>query len=745
MQKLNWVIFSIILLYPCMLFSQSIHVSQIQKNKKVHINKTNEKIVIDGILNEAIWSTANVANSFHNKFPSDKGYSDAKSEVRLAFDDNFLYIAATLKNVKEYVVQTMKRDQGLFNSDGFGIVLDPLNQHTNGFYFSVNPYNAQAEDLISGSSDDRLNFSWDNKWYSQTKMEKDFWTVEIAIPFKTLRYNSDIKTWGINFIRSDKARNEFHTWTNIPLNFRGFDIGYTGALIWDETAPKPGSNISLIPYTTGSISRNKEDNEPTKITGNAGLEAKIALSSSLNLDLTINPDFSQVDVDRQVTNLTRFSIFFPERRNFFLENADLFSGYGIPPIRPFYSRRIGLDKSGNTVPIIAGARISGNINSKTRIGLLNMQTGRKGDFAAQSYTAATFSRRVLGRSTIKGYFFNRSASLTQQEKITDPLDAFGRNAGVELNYSDINGKWQGWYGHHLSFKPNIAKDNYYLNAGGGYFGRVFTTMMNADFVGTNYYADMGFVQRINNYDAVRDTSIRVGYKSIFTQSEYRIVPKKGKINSHQFAVETFLVWNPNGSFNERSNNFSYNISFKNTSRLEFSGSLNESHLLFPSKFVGDDLATPIPASTYNYAQYGIEYGTDNRKNIYGELNFKKGSFYNGQLTQIGTSITIRKQPTINATLRFEYNKVTFPGKYGLDELLLIAPNIEWNFSTTLFWTTFLQYNTQNNNFNINSRLQWRYKPMSDLFIVYTDNYFTDPLFKNKNRALIFKMNYWLNL
>jgi hypothetical protein len=423
----------------------------------------------------------------------------------------------------------------------------------------------------------------------------------------------------------------------------------------------------------------------------------------------------------------------------------LFSAYGIPPIRPFYSRRIGLDNDGNTVPIIAGARISGNLNSKTRIGIMNIQTARKDDFAAQNYTAATVNVRVLKRSAVKAYYFNRSAALTSNEKISEPLNEFGRNAGIELNYSDINGIWQAWHGYHLSVKPTISKDAYYSNFGGGYYGRVFTTFVNVDLVGTNYYADMGFVQRIKNYDALRDTSIRVGYKSIYSQSEYRIVPKKGNINSHRFSLETFLVWNPDGSFNERNNDFNYNISFKNTSRLEFKFSNNESNLLFPAKFVGDDLATPIPAKKYKYSQFGVEYGTDNRKNIYGEINFSKGGFYNGTLNQIGTAITFRKQPNINATIRFEYNKLVFPGAHGSDELFLIAPNIEWNFSTNLFWTTFLQYNTQNNNFNINSRLQWRYKPMSDLFLVYTDNYFTDPLFKNRNRGFIFKMNYWLNL
>ena len=452
--------------------------------------------------------------------------------------------------------------------------------HTNGFYFSVNPYNAQAEDLISSSADERLSFSWDNKWYSATKRFEDKWITEIAIPFKTLRYDPSITTWGINFLRSDKERNEFTTWTNVPLNFRGYDIGYTGALVWDEPPPKAGGNISVIPFITGSLTEYREHNEPMTGDFSAGFDAKVALTSSLNLDLTVNPDFSQVDVDRQVTNLTRFSIFFPERRNFFLENADLFSEYGIQSIRPFYSRRIGLDAHGRTVPIVAGARISGNLSNKTRVGIMNMQTAKQDNFAAQNYTALSVNQRVLTRSVIKAYFFNRQASLSDQQKIDDPLSHYGRNAGLELNYRDQNGNWQAWYGHHLSFKPNTKDDAYYINGGAGYFGRVFTFFANMDFVGTNYYADMGFVQRIRNYDALRDTTIRVGYKSINSEMEYRIVPKKGTINSHRFSLENTLVWNPDGSFNERSHVINYNISFKNTSRFEIGINNQQSNLLF---------------------------------------------------------------------------------------------------------------------------------------------------------------------
>ena len=729
-------------------WAQTVNVANIQKERQVHISRTNDKMIIDGELNEPYWQQARPADNFFNKSPTDIGHTKVRTEVRFAFDDNFMYIGAIMNDVQEYIVQSLKRDQGIFNNDGIGIVIDPINQHTNGFYFSVNPYNAQSDDQISssaGGSGERQSFSWDNKWYSSTKRHADKWIAEIAIPFKTLRYDPTITTWGVNFIRNDKKRNEFHSWTNVPLNFRGHDIGFTGALIWDQPAPRAGGNVSVIPFITQSLIEDKEDGEPMVGDFSAGFDAKIALTTQLNLDLTVNPDFSQVDVDRQVTNLTRFSIFFPERRNFFLENADLFAEYGIPPIRPFYSRRIGLDNDGNTVPIKAGARISGNITNKTRIGIMNMQTAKQDDFAAQNYSAVSVQQRVMSRSSIKTYFFNRQASLNEQQKTIDPLSQFGRNAGLELSFSDENGNWRGWYGHHMSFKPGIKDDNYYLNGGASYSGRLFSTVFNFDLVGTNYYADMGFVQRIRNHDADRDTTIRVGYKSIDNRTEYRIVPKTGTINSHRFSLQNNIIWNPNGSFNERSNEFSYNLSFQNTSSIRAELNNQQSNLLFPVKFVDDDNAASLPVAKYKYSQVGFEYQTDNRKNISVEIGGTWGGFYNGNLYRYRAELNMRKQPVLNFAMQFEYNKLQFPGNYGEDKLFLIAPRLEVFFTTNLFWTTFFQFNTQNNNVNINSRFQWRYKPMSDIFLVFTDNYFSDPFLKNRNRAIVFKMNYWLNL
>jgi hypothetical protein len=729
--------------------------SKFQDEYQLKITRTTSEIKIDGELNEAIWQTADAAKDFWQKWPNDVGKEKRKTIIRATYDERYVYFAAVCYDTNSYVVQTLKRDTRYWDSDGLAIVLDPVNRRSNGFFFGISPYNVQVEDLISASSfGDDVNFSWDNKWFSATKRYEDRWTVEVAIPFKTLRFEAENTKWGVNFIRNDLKNNLYNTWTHVPVQFPGFDFGYTGALIWDKAPAKQGTNVSLIPYVTGSAIGNREEKLDTKYKANAGLDAKLAVTSSLNLDVTVNPDFSQIEVDRQVTNLTRFNIFLPERRTFFLENDDIFSQYGAPPFRPFYSRSIGLDRNGNTIPIIGGLRLSGNANKNLRIGVMNMQTassGKQGEedyTAAQNYTAATFNQRVGSRSSVKGYFLNRQGFMNDAEIQKNPLDQFGRNGGMELNYSNPTGSLNLWGGYHLSMKPNIKDKNAFYQLGAGYFGKNFSTFIDfADF-GQNYYTDMGYVNRIENF-TVKGASyddgeeiVRMGFAQLYNENEYNIRPKTGKINNIRFGIENYLVWLPNGKLNEMSNTIRFGMNFKNTSGFRFQFIPQFTDLLFYTPLPE---TKPLEPGRYRYNQYIFRYSSDSRKKLALEANVTAGGFYNGTAQQYRLGLTYRQQPWGNFTLNFEQNNLKFPVGYGDVSLFLISPRIEINFSNNVFWTTFIQYNTQQNNFNINSRLQYRYKPMSDFFLVYTDNYFTDPFLKNKNRALVFKLNYWLTL
>ena len=712
--------------------------ANVQQEFQLTIQPTKVPIKLDGILDEPAWNSVEAVSQFYKKFPNDIGAPKKQTEVKYLFDDKNLYFAFKVYDSGTAIIKSLKRDIGHDGNDGVAIVLDPLNQKTNGFYFVVSALNVQSEGQLTGDSEEGLSYSWDTKWFTMTKDYGNYWIAEIAIPLKSIRYNAENKNWGVNFVRIDAKNFEYSTWTRMGPNFRSYDLGYTGLMKWPTNPPASNNNVILLPYLTGGISEDKS-NSKTETTGNGGFDAKIALNSSLNLDLTINPDFSQVEVDNQVTNLTRFSIFLPERRAFFLENADLFAGFGIPPVRPFYSRTIGLDKEGNKIPILFGARLSGNLSPDVRIGAMNMQTGRQGDYAPENFSAFTWQKRVLKRSLIKGYFLNRENFISVEEEKKNPLDKYGRNAGLTFEYSNPAGSFSYWANYNQSMKPTIKDLNNYAEAGVSYNGRNFGFVLDLANVGKNYYTDLGFVQRISNYDAEKDTSIRIGFKHIFSEISYAVMPAKGRIGKTELSAENYVVFNPDNSFNELESTLQLETNFKNSSNFNLILSNNVTNLLFPTSFTD---GIPLPAKQYQYGQFKLNYVSDTRKLFGWVSEITVGQFYNGQVQGFGLGINWRNQPHLNLRLNAQINNIQLPGAYGSTRLLLIAPRIEYNFSTQLFWTTFIQYNTQSNNFNVNSRLQYRYKPMSDFFLVYTDNYFTDPLFKSKNRAIVFKISYW---
>ena len=745
---------AVALCFPHKTQAQKSGTQSLDKEAQVHISRTEEKIKIDGQLDEAAWQNADKAKDFWMTFPVDNKRVDpeVRTEVMLTYDQQYIYIAAICYGPDDYIIPTLKRDsRDFWSGDVFTVLIDPVNNASNGFAFGTNPAGVQYESLISGrtgtraemstrsSGNSAFNTAWDNKWYVEVGSTEDYWTVEMAIPFKTLRFEAGKKVWGINFSRGEPRSNSWHAWSKVPVQFLTMDLGYTGALIWDESPGKAKSNISVIPYLLGSYSQDFEEGESADYKARIGGDAKIAITPGLNLDLTLNPDFSQVDVDEQVTNLTTFNIRFPERRLFFLENSDLFSNFGIPPMRPFFSRRVGLDEDGNTIPILYGMRLSGNLNEDFRIGLMNMQTSMTDEFSAQNYTSFALHRRIFKRSTIKGYFHNRQA-MNGREFEGD----FNRTAGLEFQLFSQDAKWQGFGGYGLSMSDGFSGDNYFYNFGGGYDGRNLTAYMNISGIGDNYYADMGWLPSADFYDAERDTTIHIGYNHLYYRLGYTIYPKdQSKINTHTLGFRQIMdVDNQLGFLGNRMVS-NYLISFANTSGLSLEYTHQDVDLRFPFRFT-DDENDPLPVGRYNFDFVGINFQSDSRKYLSWLAGFEYGSFYNGDRLQTSLNLKYRVQPWGNFGLNFVYNRLEFPDPYGSTNLFLVGPKIEINFSRNLFWTTFLQYNTQRDNFNINSRLQWRFQPLSDLFIVYSDNYAVE-YWGKKNRALVVKLNYWLNI
>lgn len=699
------------------------------------------EIELDGQLNDDGWESVNVVKNFQNQWPLDSGMAEAKTEVMITYDENFLYVAAICYDDGDRIIQSLKRDNdGHWNSDGFTITIDPINERSSGFMFGVNAGGAQMEGMLTinswGTDGDR---NWDNKWYSKVAGFDDRWQLEMAIPFKSLRYKAENKLWGVNFIRNDMSRNVYSTWTQFPLNFASIELGYNGIMQWDSSPPQVKGKFTIIPYVSGGVSKNHEDEESTESDIDAGLDAKIAVTSSLNLDLTLNPDFSNVDVDQQVTNLSRFSLFFPERRNFFLENSDVFTNFGKWNARPFFSRRIGLN-DGSPVPISYGARLSGNVSNKLRVGIMDIQTKATEDQNAQNYAVAAFQYQVLKRSKIKGIFVNRQSTSNMEN--VDQHD-HNRVGGLEFEYLSQDGKWSGLLLHHRSYVPGGGDKNGFSSARLAYNAREMFFGFDLAEVQEDFVSDAGFTPRLNNYDGVRDTTVRIGYKEINPWIGYNFYPKNNKkINRH--GPRTWSIWtlNPDGSLNERATTFLYFINYASGSQLRFRLFNNQVNLPFALDLIGDDQF--LPAGEYDFTDYGINYTSNTRKRISGGGEVRYGSFYNGTKFTLSSNLNVRFQPWGNFGLTYTQNKIDLTEEFGSTDLHLLGARAEISFSNTMFWTTFVQFNTQGESLNINSRFQWRYKPMSDLFLVYSDNYATTN-FGVKNRGIVFKVNYWLNL
>ena len=712
------------------------HSQQDSISRELKIQKAQGEIKVDGYLNEPAWQNAQIYSEFYIQQPVDGQLAKKVTEVQIVYTDLAIYVAAKCYDDEEHIINTLKRDN-FMGSDAFCILLDPVNQKANGFGFGVNVFGAMTEVLIG---EDGSDDSWDNKWKTETKEWSDAWTLEMEIPFKTLRYEAGKTEWGVNFARVDPGTNEVHVWSPVPRQFAFVDVGFYGRMVWDEAPVTQGKNISLIPYVTASANKIEADENGWTNKMNVGGDAKIALSTGLNLDLTFNPDFSQVEVDQQQTNLTQFNIFFPERRQFFIENADIFNNYGQFANQPFYSRRIGLDPSGRAVPILYGARLTGNINKKLRIGAFNIHSQGDGETSdGQNFSSLTLQHAIGKRSNVKALFLNRQG-FDGSERLEGN---FGRNLGGELNLIAEDGKLAGQIGYIHSLKDGVSKNDQHIYGRFDYNGQNFRTFLFVQNLGKDYYADMGFNARINNYNPETGEIVRIGYTQIGNMLDYYIYPDKenGKVNYHWSGIENFIVVNEGAFLNDWYTRFRHFIFFQNTSQLRFRLNHQFQHLVFPFAIT----EVPVPANKYTRWEYNVQFNTDLRKPFYVNGFIVYGDFYEGNKLTYRGSINFRKQPWGFFAVGLEQNNIRMPQPYGDIDITLASAQLEINLSTSLFWTSFVQYNTQANNFNINSRLQWRYAPMSDIFFVYTDNYLIEDMFGPKNKSLVLKVNYWLGI
>jgi len=709
-----------------------VYSQKINNHFELHIRKTAEPVIIDGAMNDAAWQQAETAGSFFMVLPMDTSRARVNTEVKMTYDKENLYIIAICHLPKEktpYMVESLRRDFNFGKNDNFIFFLDPFNDLTNGYTFGANAAGAQWDGTLYEGGKADLN--WDNKWVSVVENYDDKWIFEAAIPFKTIRYKKGITQWGVNFSRLDITAAEKSSWTPIPRQFPTASLAHTGQLIWDQPLPDPGLNLSIIPYALTGISKDYMLDTRSIFRKEVGTDAKIALTSSLNLDLTVNPDYSQVEVDKQVTNLDRFELFFPERRQFFLENNDLFGNFGLTNIRPFFSRRIGLG-----VPISFGARLSGNIDKNWRIGVMDMQTKKikETGLPAQNFTVLALQRKVFARSNIRMIFINKqSVNYDPGKDSTKPqYSMYNRNIGAEYNLASSDNVWTGKIMLLKSFSPG-KNDNSFTNAAFlQYFSRHWTVGFQQEYVGKQYSAEVGYVPRNN-------------YIKLNPYVNYLFFPKKrGTVLSHGPKFNRTYYYNSSLKKTDYENLFLYIFNLRNQSIFDVWVANSYIKLLQPFDPTNSNKDSLGAGTEHRWKAFGIEFFSKPQRLLTYNISSRFGGYYaGGNRYNVTADIGYRFQPYVGITLSTTYNDIHLPAPWNNTRFWLIGPRVDVTFTNKLFLTTFVQYNNQQKNINLNARVQWRYRPASDIFLVYTDNYYSSPIFV-RNRAFVLKATYWWN-
>jgi hypothetical protein len=687
------------------------------KDYVYHARKMVSSIRIDGIIDEPDWLNARKATDFHLVLPVDTGKAVQPSEILLTYDNKAFYMAIIFFDTipGKRISESFRRDFVFGNNDNFLSFFDTFLDQTNGFSFGVNAAGAVWDGMMYEGA--TMNLDWDAKWESKTKHYPDRWVTEMRIPFKSIRYPRNSKQWLVNFSRLDLKSNEKSAWAPVPRQFPTASLAYTGILDFEQPLPKPKPNISLIPYVFGSYNHDNENGKNYR--RDLGADAKIGISSALSLDLTYNPDFAQVEVDKQQMNVDRFELYYPEKRQFFLENRDLFSGFGYPTVTPFFSRRIGLD-----APVLAGARLSGKIGNNLRIGLMNMTTEKTGDFRSRNFSVATLQKKVFARSNI-GLIFVNKEHLNQP----DSIHQYNRVAGIDYNLASSNNFWTGKVFYHRSFQPGNPGKQHAEGATLGYKTKKINVRLSQTSVGENYSAETGFVRR-------------TGFNFLGPEFSYTFIPNK-RIVSHGPLAKFDNYYDPGYSLLDHEWEMGYQMELSN--RSIFKAVMRDYYVLLSDDFDPTHVSmVSLPGgSDYRYRYGLISYTSDNRKLLNGSVTLAKGGFYNGNMNYLEGLLTYRYQPYARLTMNLTYTDLMLPDPFTRKKFWLIAPAVDLTFTDKIFFSTFVQYNEQIDNLNLNMRFQWRYQPVSDLFIVYTDNYIPGS-WNSRNRALVVKLTYWLN-
>ena len=658
-----------------------------------------ERIIVDGELTESAWQRAEPATNFTQYEPNTGAPATEKTEVRFLYDSDNLYVGVRCFDSEpdKLVINEMRRDIQGSNEDGFAIYLDTLHDERSGFFLGVNPAGGRRDGQVSDNPQGRLvNYDWHGVWDVTVVRDSQGWAAEFVIPFKTLRFsNSPSQVWGLNLLRRVRRKSEDSTWTPIPRRYRTPTGSSAGTLVGLENIHQ-GRNLKIKPYISSGITQLRKDNGVDRtINGDGGVDLKYGLTQSVTLDMTYRTDFSQVEVDQQQVNLTRFSIFFPEKREFFLENAGIFrfsrSGDRSNLI-PFFSRRIGLSSTGEPIPIIGGVRTSGRVGSY-EFGVLAMKTERKGASPSNNFFVGRFKRNFLRRSYVGALTTIRDSTLAGSHNRVYGADTNLFFDKIEIGAYLLRSDTSGESGNDQArlFSLGWIDDDLSINS-------------QYDEVQSNFKPEVGFVRRTD----VEHYSGAVSWRPRINSSRL--------LRNFTFAGGAdYYAGSGSGGVETRTQNLATGITFRNSASLNFSTTWTFERLGQPFDIRSD---VAIPVGDYTYARHTVSANSNRGRKVSGDVNASWGEFWNGRQTSFAVGLSFKPNHHLNVDVTYSGNRVTLP--VGSFTTNLVGTRWFYAFSPNMLLNAFLQYNADTHQFISNIRYNIIHRPLSDLFIVYNE-------------------------
>jgi hypothetical protein len=691
--------------------------------KHIVAHRATGRIVIDGRMNEADWRAAPIARDFSQFYPDYHATTRFPTEARVLYDDDHLYIlgfnrdSAGLSSLR---VPDLRRDFFPPDNDFFMVTIGSLGDHRTSFQFVATPLASQA-DIQGFDGGDAFNFNWDAMWRVRTTRADSGWIAEMAIPWRSLRYSSGQTSWDLNLTRGARREAHYTAWSPLPRQLTARRLTYAG-LVDSIQPPPPRVNLRLRPYALGAAQRDRTPGANNASTVDVGGEVIWAPTANTLVEATVNTDFAQADVDRQVVNLTRFGVFFPERRQFFLENADLLNAGGLASnspyvVQPFFSRRIGLANDGTLLPIDGGVRLAYRTGRTTAGALVMRQRGSGGTDEATFGVAR--GSRFFGRATRVGatVSFRDGATAATSNLVTavDALARIGENVqftGMLSTSSrdDTTGVAITWTAARSTERSSVA--------------------LSSAWVAAQYAPLTGFVSRPNVFLVNPSASLTL-------QPAWR--PKA--IVWFQPSVSSAAFLSPDTrALQESSTQLRGELLFRNgaavTPLIDLDQQRPQSTLsLFP-------MASVAPGS-YQTARIGLEARSDQSARLAGTLSAGAGTFFDGQLQRAALGARFSPSPYVALRADYEVNRLHNFGTRDTSFVThLIAPEVRIFLNPRLQWSAFYQYNTVLERGALNARFSWEFAPLSFLYVVYNDRQAIRDGTTPSARSIIVKLS-WL--